>query len=401
VLTLSEPSLEPESLTRIETNDMVEFMGWSFWDWLAERADEGESSLIPRPQYESLGMLQMWHGLPRWYRRITEEVGKDGVEEIGAIARHEVGTKIKMIQIHSTGMGPAFGRGVALHLGQHSHEHRADDLSFSLQFMRRLYRGMWGDNGPVFSSTRGYHARILDNSWIERFCEEHLSDDGDAERRQFFQKFNGATELLAFLMHFDNRLGVGDTGPYDVPGGGWMIVRDLILNDDSYPWTKVLGDVPYAVTQAMFFSDEPPIEHSITEGGTLFTKPPNYLTNLNGLAVYTREKWDTPVSEIRHLSESDMAELQTKVQEGAARLYQEIVGMSDRDKILAGLQVYGFDYATPFAKAAGIYDKLVAEGYRTVDPLTEEAWKPLVDEGKAQETVVHLFTSGSGFQPLP
>jgi hypothetical protein len=401
VLTLTDESLAPDLLTRDQVNDMVDFMGWSFWDWLAERADEGESTLIPRPQYESLGLLQMWHGLPRFYRAITEEVGRDGVEEIGAIFRREIGTKVKMIQIHSTGMGPVFGRGVALELGQHSHDHRAEDLQLSLQFMRRLYRGFWNDNGPVFSSTRGYHARVLEQHWIDRFVEERLSDEGDPERRTFFQKFNGATELLAFLSHFDNRLGVGDTGPYPVPGG-WLIVRDLILNDDSYEWSKVLGDdVPFAVTQAMFFTDEPPIEKSITEGGTLFTKPPNYLTNLHGFAAYARDKWDTPVSQVRHLSESDMSDLQGKVQQAASRMYEYIVGLTDEQKIRSGLQVYGFDYATPFARAAGLYDKLIAEGYGKVDPLTEEAWQYLVTDGKAVETVVKLFTSGSGFQPLP
>jgi hypothetical protein len=82
-------------------------------------------------------------------------------------------------------------------------------------------------------------------------------------------------------------------------------------------------------------------------------------------------------------------------------MYEYIVGLTDEQKIRSGLQVYGFDYATPFARAAGIYDKLIAEGYGEVDPLTEEAWKPLVTDGKAVETVVKLFTSGSGFQPLP
>jgi hypothetical protein len=158
ILELTPSSLERD-LTLDEVNDLISFGGWSNWDMLAARATEGESGLIPRQEYESLGILQFWHGLPKWWRVITEEIGADGVRDLGAIARREVGTKVNLLHIYVTGCGPASGRGIALELGHHSASARGEDFALSWQFCRRLYSGMWDDEGPMFPCNRGYRRR--------------------------------------------------------------------------------------------------------------------------------------------------------------------------------------------------------------------------------------------------
>ena len=55
-------------------------------------------------------------------------------------------------------------------------------LARALQFPRRLYRGLWGEEGPMFASMRGYQAPLLKGSdWLERFREEAVWLE-DAER---------------------------------------------------------------------------------------------------------------------------------------------------------------------------------------------------------------------------
>lgn len=399
ILELERASLQRD-LTLDEVNDLIAFAGWSNWDALAARATEGESGLIPRQEYEGLGILQMWHGLPKWWRLIHDEVGIDGLYEMGSIARKEIGTKINLLHIYVTGVGPASGRGLAIELGHHSASDRADDIAFAMQFSRRLYRGMWNDEGPMYPSNRNFSAPILEEEWLSRFRDERASAS-DPDQRRLFQKFNGSTGLLSFLLHFDNRLGVGDSGPYRLPGGGWMIVRDHVINEPAYHWSDSCEGLPYVVTQAMFFDDEPPVETWMMDLGTLYTKPSNYLRNLSGYAVYVRDRFNTPVSQIRRINDAEMSDLLSRVDQAASRLYTRIAGMSYREKIMAGVRVYYADWVAPLARAAGIWEKFVNDyDFYTIDPLTEAAYEPLVQNGDAAWMVPPLFITGSGFQPV-
>jgi hypothetical protein len=398
-LVLSDESLARD-LTTPEANDLLTYFGWNFWDILSARVTEGESGLIPRQEYEALGIMEHWMRNVRAQRVIQEAVGADGLREIGALARHEVGTKVNLLHIWAAGMGTSFGRGIALGLGLHAPHVGWDDMKFSLQFQRHLFRGMWDDQGPMFTSNRGYELPILDQDLLDRFADErHAIADG--EQRRLFQKFSATTELLGFLLHFDSRLGLGDSGPYPVPGGGWMVVRDHFLNDPHLHWSDVSDDLPHAITQAMFFKDDPGMKVSLVDNGTLWTQPANYLKNLVGVAVYARDRWDTPISELRLLDEAEMNTILARSDRAAQALYRRIAAMSRRDKIEAGIHVYCADFVVPFARAAGVWDQLVADGYLEVDQRTANAYYPMVVEGQAAELIPRLFITGGGFQPLP
>ena len=64
-------------------------------------------------------------------------------------------------------------------------------------------------------------------------------------------------QLLVFLLYFDNRLGLGDSGPYPTEDGGFLIVRDHFLHDDVYHWFDITEGLPHVITQAMYFRPPP------------------------------------------------------------------------------------------------------------------------------------------------
>jgi hypothetical protein len=399
VIELTDASLRCE-LEATEVNDLLAYYGWNMWDILAARATEGESGLIPRQEYEILSVYLQWKGHPRWQRMITDAVGIDGLREIGATARREVGTKINPLHVSATGTPTALGRGVAIDLGLETPQQGAADLASAMQFSRRLYRGLWDDEGPMFTSTRQYSARVLDQEWLTRFADERTAI-GDPDQRQVFQKFNGATGMLSFLLHFDNRCGVADSGPYPVAGGGWLMVRDQVINEPAYPWSDVCDGLPYAVTLAMFFSDQPGVEKSVVDIGTLFTRPANFLKDLTSFAVFARDRQDTPVTELRVLDESQLADLTARSDAAAARLYPRIAEMSDRDKIMAGVRVYYTDFIAPFARAAGLWDTMVNElGFYDYDSTADEIYDVVVEQGRAPELLVRHWITAAGLQPI-
>ena len=397
VLDLDAPA--PGELTPAEVNDFLHYLAWNEWDALAARATEGESGLIPRQEYEAVGILNCWFRHPEWMAAIQDRVGEDGIVEIASRARTEIGTKINLLHNWALAAAPSFGRGIALELKLHDFPYRTDRITRTMSTARRLYQGLWG-GGPVFSSMREYRAPILDKSWIARFEADRISL-GDHGERQAFQRFNGAVELLGFLVHFDNRLGLGDHGPYPTDDGGFVIVRDLFINEPAFPWSDTTAGLPYAVTIAMFFAAGAGLRTQITDLSTLFTEPANYLPYVTGVAAYTREQFDTPVDRLRRLSLDDMTRLRTDAEAKSEVLYKRIAAMSKREKVLAGALVYTSGFALPFARAAGMYDELVREhAFNEVHPVVEACYDTIVS-GVATEMIPRLFLTGSWANDVP
>jgi hypothetical protein len=393
--------LEGESLHRdltdAEVNDLSGYIAWNLWDCVAARATEGESGLIPRQEYESVGFVQVWQRYPEFIHLLTERIGTAGIVEIGERARREIGTKINLL--HSWGLGSALGlgRGVTLELG--AAPDRPEDLRAALQFQRRLYHGNWG-GGAMYSSMRGFRAPLLDATWLDRFNTERTVFT-DPDQHAVFRHFNASTEMAGFLLHFDNRTGMSDTGPYPTPEGGFMIVRDHFLQEDAYQWGQLIEGVPYAVTEAMFFRPDEPLDLQLIDIGTLFTQPANYLKHLTGAAVYARDRWDTPAADIRLLDTDQMREIQTRCDVGCTRLYAHIAGMSKREKVMAGAKVYYTEFMLPFARAAGVWEELVdTHDFFEWDRVTSEAYYRLVVDREGFELIPRLFITGTGFPPL-
>lgn len=393
VLHLTDESLHRD-LTQTEVNDLLNYYGWNVWDILVARLSEGESGLIPRQEYELLGIYSQWRRHPRWHRMITDKVGVDGLRDVGAHARRQVGTKVNPLHIWSSGVPTALGRGVAIDLGIHGKDEHTEDLAAAMQFTRRLYRGMWDDNGHMMTAGRGYAAPLLETGVLDRLKGDKIVIS-DEEQRSEFQRFNGVTGITSFLMHFDNRCGVADSGPYPLEGGGWMLVRDHVLNEKEYPWAGAVSDLPYAITIAMFFESGEPIEKSLVDIGTMFTEPANYLKGLTGYAVYQKDTEQTPMSDLKVLDHDKLVALTPLVEAASSRLYPTIANMSDREKIESGARVYYTDFIAPIAKAAGVWDELVEAGFYDLGSTADEVYE-LITDGRAGTMLPMHFGAGVG-----
>lgn len=386
-------------LTVQEINEAVRYYTWNEWDALAARATEGESGLIPRQEYEAMGIMNCWFMHPEWLRAIEDAVGPDGVIAIGDRARHEVGTKINMLHMWAMATATSFGRGIALELNLHDLDFKADRVRQSFEIVRRLYKGLWG-SGPMLTSMRNFEGPVLDPSWIDRFATDKISLDDDGARSTF-QRFNGAAELMGFLLHFDNRLGLGDTGPYPLPDGGFVLVRDLFVNEPAFPWSEETEGLPYAFTIAMFFDADSGLETRMTDLSTVFTTPANYLPLVKGIAVYARETWDTPMEQLRTLTLDDLAQYRTRCEQQSTKLYARIAAMSKKEKIEAGAFVYTAGFALPFARAAGIHDELIAHHrFNEIHPAVAACYDTIIG-GLATEMIPRLFLTGSWGNPVP
>jgi hypothetical protein len=402
VLQITRESLG-RPLTIPELNELQAYMAWNIWDFLALRATEGESGLIPRQEYETFGCVWQWLRYRDFYRLILDKVGVDGLIEIGATPRREPGNKVNMLHIWCSGFTPMFGRAILGELGIENPDEQRETVDLYLQFMRALYFGMWGsrDGEAMFTSMRGFHGELLDRSWVDRFAAEAKPLAGPD--RALFTSFNASTELLGFLLHFDNRSGLCDSGPYDLGDGRFMIVRDHFLHDPMYHWHDVAEGLPHCFTQAMIFNTHgAELTVDLMDGGTVFTEPANYLEHLESTAVYARDTWDTPASELRPVDAAEMERCLELCKTATDRLYRRIASMPKRDKITAGAQVYYSEFVAPVARAAGVWETIRDElDFHELHQVASEAYFPLVRDGQGQAIMGKVFVTGTGFPGFP
>jgi hypothetical protein len=378
-----------------QVNSWLDYAGWNLWDFILGRASEGESGLIPRQEYETVSFVQQWASYPRFIRMLTDEIGVDGVLELAQTSRREVGTKINVTRNWAASVCPILGRGIAVDLGFHDANARREDLEELIQFGRRLQHGTWGD-GPGFISARGFKVPVLDDDVLHSLVAQAEPLEGPA--LDTFRKFNATTELFGFMLHYDCRAGMGDSGPYPLPDGRFAIVRDHFLNETAYPWSGIAAGLPYCVTEVLVFPADK-VTATVNEIMTTFTKPTNYLDYLVEGVAFARDRIDTPMAELRVLDGAEMAAIADKCRKGTMEMYRTLAKKSREDKIRDGIMVYTREFLLSHATRVGLWSKFASEGFDTLQPEAEQAW-PVLTSGKAAEILTPVLLFGKGFPPV-
>jgi hypothetical protein len=389
---LLKPSLAPD-----EVNDLIDYVGWQFWDMLGMRATEGESGLIPRQEYEAVALIQEVVRYGELLQAVTDAVGAEGVVAMGEAARNEIGSKRNVIHEYLMGSAPLIGRGIFIKAGGATRDALRAEMSTCLLFMARVLWGHRGD-GFLFSSQQGYRSAVLSPPWVRKLCDaaEPVAD-GDGQRA--FRQLNASTELLAFLTHLDCRLGLADTGPYDLGGGELLLVRDHFLGEDVFDWCDVCEGLPYAVTLGLVLDTRAAgLRMFVNDISTTFTTPPNYHPYVVRAAAFVRPRWDSPVGDIRPLRLADAEDVTRGAKAAVLKLYKRFSRMSRRQLITAGLYVYFIDMILPFLRAAGIYERLCREGdLWEITREASEAYYTVCRDQWAQRELPYLFMSGAAF----
>lgn len=385
-----------------EINDLLNYYAWGIWDMLATRITEGESGLIPRQEYETLAFIQQFLRYPELFEEITRKVGPEGLIEMGRTAQREIGTKVNNVHYFCLVTASLLGRDLLIdYLKQLTRNSYLKEINTILQFSRWLLWGARGD-GYTYCSQDGYRNRVLEPGWIERFRRE-AEPLSEGNRRQIFSSFNASTELLSFLLHFDCRLGMSDSGPYDLGDGRLMIVRDHFLREEVYHWSDVCEGLPYAVTLA-FVLDSKKMgleEIRVNDISTTFTRPRNYLPYITDAAFYARQEWDTPVGEIVRLSYPEAQELTVRVRESTLRLYKKLARMSRLQLITNGLYVYHIDMILPYARLSGLYESFCRDyDLWEIHPTVSEAYHRILKDRYYAEVFPTMVISGKVYFPV-
>jgi hypothetical protein len=395
-----------DQFTLDELNDLNNYLAWNVWDVLCMRATEGVSGLIPRQEYETLAFMHEFYRWPEFMRMTTDAVGAQGIMDIGASARREIGTKVNCVHDWCIGaVGFGMGRCGLLALEAIRPEDYVEESNEILKFMQRV---LWGkrQDGYILNSQDRFRCRIHEPELLEQITGQLEELEPGSSSHEAFTGFNAAAELLAFLDHYDCRLGLGDTGPYELPDGRLLILRDLFVNEEVFHWSDVCDDagVPHCYTIA--FAIDPELmglqEIRINDISTTFTRPKNYVPAITAGAVFARDKWYTPMGEVQPIKISELGPQLEKVQQATLKMYQKLVRMPRRDLIWNGQYVYYVDMILPHMRLAGTYEKAVND-YQLweVDQRIANYYYDIQKRGFAQETAPMKIFSGAGYLPFP
>lgn len=403
---VSKEDVLRDQFTIDELNDLNNYLAWNIWDVLVMRATEGVSGMIPRQEYEILAFMHEFYRWPEILRMTTDEVGGgQGIMDIGATARREIGTKVNAVHDWCIGaVGFGMGRCGLLALEAIGPDDYIEESNEILKFMQRI---LWGkrQDGYILNSQDRYRCRIHEPDFLAQLTSQIEPLEAGSPKHAAFTQFNAAAELLAFLDHYDCRLGLGDTGPYELPDGQLLILRDLFVNEEVFHWSDVCDDakLPHCYTLALTIDPEKMAlaEIRVNDISTTFTRPKNYIEAITGGAVFVREKWNTPMGEVYPVKIDDLGEHLGRVQQATLKLYAKTARMCRRDLIWNGQYVYYVDMILPHLRLAGTYEKACRD-YQMweIDQRVANYYYDITKRGFAQETVPQKIFSGAGYLPF-
>ena len=395
-----------DQFTLDELNDLNNYLAWNIWDVLVMRATEGVSGMIPRQEYEILAFMNQFYRWPEILRMTTNEIGAEGVIGIGQSAKRQIGVKINAVHDWCIGaVGFGMGRCGLLALEVIKPQDYVEESNEILKFMQRV---LWGkrQDGYILNSQDRYRCAIHDKDFIEGLASQIEYFEPGSDKHQSFTRFNASAELLAFLEHFDNRLGLGDTGPYELPDGKLLIIRDLFTNEEAYHWSEIsdAAKVPHCYTLLLVIDPASMKldEIRVNDISTTFTRPKNYIEHVVGGAVFVRETWNTPMSDVYSVKLSDLGPRLEGIQQATVGIYGMMAKMSRRQLITSGMYTYYVGMILPHLRAAGTYEKACTDyDFWEWDQRVSGHYYDIGKRGFAQAVVPQKIFSGEGYLPFP
>ena len=297
-----------------------------------------ESKLIPVSAYILVAAAECWFRHPDMMRVIDLSLP---AEEIGAAGRRP-GMRVNAAHLWSIANIYLLGRKFLTGFGLVRDE--PERTWTVLDFWRRAALAYRGD-GNLQAWDAAFVNRPYGDDVVKALVEGSAAVDD--EQRAVVTRFNATLVAYLFLLYFDTRVGVGDTGPWPLPDGRTLLVRDYYqLGQSDFAWSEVADDVPYRNLTAALVLDD--VRVKVNDWGTSVTDPEDYLHRLVAFGLFTTDGGD-----VRPVAFDELEGVAGAVRRAQARHYRNVAAMTRRQKIDAGAYVY-FSFLRPFAVAAGV-----------------------------------------------
>jgi hypothetical protein len=343
---VDKPTSEPPDLLA-RTNALIAYHSTISAEMTKERTNL-ESALIPVSAYIVIAAVEAFH---RWPEIVATIDAALPAEEIGRRARRP-GCRVNAVHLWSAANIYLVGRKVLVTLGM-----AADALPEThtvLDFWERATTAYRGD-GTRQAWDAGLVARPYDGAVIETIVAG-LTPVEDEEARTSIARFNALLVSYLFLLYFDTRVGTADSGPWTLPDGGTLLVRDFYqLGRSHFWWSDVASGLPYQNLTAGLILDG--VDVGVNDWGTLRSDPADYLPHLRSFGLFTTDDAGPEPGALRPVPLDELASIASAAKRAQAQHYRNVAAMSRDEKIRCGAYVY-FSFLRPFAEEAGVADDI-------------------------------------------
>jgi hypothetical protein len=305
-----------------------------------------ESALIPVTAYIVVSCIEAYRRYPAMMREIA---AARPPAELGATGRRP-GSQIDAVHLWSIANLPLVVRAALEPFGLTDPDDEVERLGTVFDFWAPAALAFRGDGNH-----QAWEAGLVVPRYGPEVIDELVAGavpvtDNDTRRR--ISRANAVLTSFLFLLYFDTRAGYQDSGPYPLPDGRSVLVRDFNEFGVGYfPWSaEVCGELPHSNLTCAFVLDE--VAVTANDWGTSTTDPVDYFSRLDRFGIF-----DSTGGTLTPVPLADLADLTAMVKRAQNQLYRLIAGMSRKEKIDAGAFVY-FTFLRPFALAAGIVDDL-------------------------------------------
>ena len=339
---------------RDETNDLIAYHAKVSAEMTAARTNL-ESALIPVTSYIVIAAVECFHRHPAMVQAIDAALP---AERIGAAGRRP-GSRVNAVHLWSQANIYLTGRKFLLGLRDAGalpdHVDEVEPTWTVLDFWRRAASAYRGDDGTLQAWDAGGRNTPYGDEVVGALVDGARPITSDDERRRVTRAFATLYAYL-FLLYFDTRVGTADTGPYALPGGRTLLVRDYYrLSESEFPWSGVARDVPYDHLVAGIVL-APEIDVRCDDWGTTTTAPADWAPFVEAVSLFTTD--GSPTGELTPVDlDRGLDDVVAEARRAQRQLYRDIAVMSRTAKIDAGAYVY-FTFLKPFAEVAGVADSL-------------------------------------------
>ena len=335
-----------------------------------------ESALIPVTAYILVAGVECYRRYPELMQTIAAAVPPD---ELGRRGRAP-GTQVDAVHLWALANIPLVGRQVLAPFGMIDPSDDVERLATIFDFWRPAAAAFRADG----------HLQAWDAGFtVPRYGPDVLAElvdgavpVGDAETRARIAKANAVLTSFLFLLYFDTRAGYQDTGPYPLPDGRTVLVRDFNeFGVSHFPWSRdVCAGLPCSNLTIALVLDG--VTFTANDWGTSITEPVDYFSHVVSVGMY-----DSTGGTLRPVRLDTVDDLTASIKHAQKQLYRLIAGMTRIEKIDAGGYVY-FTFLRPFALVAGIADALdwtvprdsldVYEALATIEKMPDVGYDPSV-----------------------
>ena len=400
----------------LEANQWIRKVSDSFF-WQCTTRTVQESKLFPVNPYICLSYYNAWYRYPELLRKVDAALP---AEEIGDRAR-EVSSYVNLLTTSLISQFYLGARQFQIDMGLLRPTDAIDDVMFVMDFSRRLNLSYHRNHGHMLATDTNNRAQVLPERTVQVLHADAIGTKPGDRLHKSVAAFQSSASAYAFLKNAECRLGLHNSGPYQVADNAEMLVRDFIdLAECDLPWLDgVASNIEYNnLTMPVIMRDT---HFNIVDDWGSFEAQPNYnQANMIAVGLYTSDYLSDGYIPVHMDSASELADYLDHVREEMNATTQnlwKVMASWSRDQMIdAGLLVYS-SVPRDLAHFAGVYEQddwfLIEERAQRFRPIHSDEYGGsaiaelvgLVSMSSQQSSEYHMSkwakAPGEMFSPVP